>query len=73
VNFSNQRLENCQAVYLSEKVHGFEHTEKVEKLVKDIAKEPEFFHTELDSPVLRAAALLHDIGYSRFRSAWKHG
>lgn len=58
---------------LGEKTHGFKHAYEVEELVKEIAKEPEFSLNELDLTVLSAAALLHDVGYSRSKPGWKQG
>lgn len=50
--------------------HGLEHALEVEDAVNVIAREPEFEGITIDMPVLQAASLLHDIGYSKLDSTW---
>ena len=58
---------------LDEKTHGFKHAHIVEELTKLIAHEPEFSNIEIDFVVLSAAAMLHDVGYSRVKLSWRPG
>lgn len=53
-----------------ERIHGLEHTKEVERGVIRIAQEPEYAHLSLEMDVLRAAALLHDIGYAQKEETW---
>lgn len=58
---------------LNENTHGYKHAFEVETLARSIACEAEFSKIEIDLIVLSAAALLHDVGYSRFKPTWKPG
>lgn len=53
-----------------EEFHGLSHAQEVERLTLEISKEPEYKNFNLDFPVLSAAALLHDTGYSRKKENW---
>jgi len=49
------------------------HAEEVERLTLEIARSPEHASHSIDTTVLRAAALLHDVGYAKADASWSPG
>jgi hypothetical protein len=53
--------------------HGRVHALEVEKTAMEIVKQCEIKLSEADEMILRAACLLHDIGYTNYNNNWSKG
>lgn len=67
-------LEKLASLYLvDDRAHGIDHAYETERLVIEIAAREEYTELDIDLTILRAAALLHDAGYTRADSTWSPG
>jgi hypothetical protein len=53
--------------------HGIDHVIETEKMASNIARQSRWAHSEFGLLALRAAALLHDVGYTQADATWSKG
>jgi hypothetical protein len=59
-----------KAFVTTDQYHGLTHAQDVEKNVFTICSQPDITVSNLDKLIVRAAALLHDVGYAAYEPGW---